>query len=150
LKRAGHPEAAIAATIERLQAQRALDDERFASAFARGRLAYHGLGRGRIRAELRQRGVSREVADKGLKQAMSERSERDTLDAVARRLLGARSRDDPRKRLVKVYAALVRRGFPPTLIRERLFKLRKEARDILDGYQFEAPEPSVDSEGDPD
>ena len=130
--------------------QRALDDERFASAFARSRLAYHGVGRHRIRAALRQRGVSRSVAEKGLEQALRERPEQEVLDAVARRLLGRESRDDPKKRLLKVYAALLRRGFPPSLAREGLFKLRKEARDILDGYQFASDEPSADPEGEPD
>lgn len=104
------------------------------------------MGRNRIRAGLRQRGVSREVAEEGLKQAMGERSEQDVLDAVARRLLGQHSRDDPKKRLLKVFAALVRRGFPPGDVRQRLVMLRKEAGAILDGYQFEASEPEGDVE----
>jgi len=90
------------------------------------------------------------VAEKGLEQALRERPEQEVLDAVARRLLGRESRDDPKKRLLKVYAALLRRGFPPSLAREGLFKLRKEARDILDGYQFASDEPSADPEGEPD
>jgi regulatory protein len=146
LKRAGHAEDAIAETIERLRAQRALDDERFASAFARGRLAYHGVGRHRIRAGLRQRGVAKPALDKGLEEALRERPEQEVLDAVARRLLARPSKDEPGKRLLKVYSALLRRGFPASLVRERLFKLRKEARDILDGYQFEEPETQGDVE----
>jgi hypothetical protein len=65
---------------------------------------------------------------------------------VARRLLGRQTRDDPRKRLLKAYAALVRRGFPPSLVRERLIMLHKEAGHILSGYQFEADEPLGDAE----
>ena len=114
--------------------------------FARSRMAYHGLGRHRIRAALRQRGVTREVADEGLKQALLELPERESLDAAARRLLARKTKDDPKKRLLKAYAALVRRGFPASLVRDRLAVLRKDAGDILDGYQFEEPGPEGDVE----
>ena len=149
MKRAGHPPEAIADAIERLRARRALDDLRFASSFARNRLAHHGVGRNRIRAALRQRGLSHEVVEKGLGEALRERPEQDVLDAVARRLLGRTSRDDPRTRLAKIYAALLRRGFPPALVRERLLALRPETGDILDGYQFASQDPPED-EGDLD
>lgn len=149
LRRARHPQQAISEAIERLRSQGALDDERFASTFARVRLAHHGVGRNRIRAALRQKGVSREAAEQGLREALRERSEGDVLDAVARRLLRQESRDDLRKRLAKVYVALLRRGFPPSLVRERLILLRPETGDILDGYQFAGSEPP-DEGGDPD
>jgi hypothetical protein len=38
---------------------------------------------------------------------------------------------------LKAYATLIRRGFPPTLVRESLSELRKDAGGILDGYQFD-------------
>jgi len=113
------------------------------------RLAHHGVGRNRIRAALRQKGVSREAVEQGLREALRERSERDVLDAVARRLLRHESRDDLGRRLAKVYVALLRRGFPASLVRERLILLRPETGDILDGYQFAGPEPT-DADGDPD
>jgi regulatory protein len=146
LKRAGHAPEAVEAALERLAEKRALDDERFAANYARSRLAHHGLGRRRIQAALRQRGVAREVVEQGLKAALDEQPERDVLDAVARRLLARVTKDDPRKRLVKAYATLLRRGFPPALVRERLNMLRKGAGDILDDYQFEDPGPIGDGE----
>lgn len=106
------------------------------------------MGRNRIRAALRQKGVSREAAEQGLREALRERSEQEVLDAVARRLLRHESRDDLRTRLARVYVALLRRGFPPSLVRERLIQLRPESGDILDGYQVASSEPS-DDEGDP-
>jgi len=146
LKRAGHAKDEIEAALERLTTQRALDDGRFAAAYARSRLVHHGLGARRIRAALRQRGVSREVVEEGIQEAFGEQPEGEVLDAVAKRLLSRKTTDDPRKRLLKIYATLVRRGFPPALVRERLTTLRKGARDILDDYQFEAGAPLGDGE----
>jgi regulatory protein len=136
LKRAGHAQEAIVSALERLASQRALDDARFAANYARSRLAHHGLGGRRIRAALRQRGVARDVAEAGLKEALGDQPEREVLDALARRLWERQARDEPHKRLLKTYATLVRRGFPPALVRERLNMLRKGAGDILDDYQF--------------
>ena len=146
MKRAGHDPVAIDAALERLTTQRALDDGRFAASYARSRLVHHGIGGRRIRAALRQRGIPRDVAEAGLKEALGEKPELEVLDAVARRLLARSTKDAPGKQLLKTYATLVRRGFPPALVRERLNKLRKGSRDILDDYQFEAPEPFGDGD----
>ena len=148
LKRAGHPEQAIAEALERLRRSRALDDGRFAEVFARSRLTHYGQGRNRIRAALRQRGVSRETAEQGLQDALRERPEQATLDAVAARLLRQAKDSDPRKRLARVFAALLRRGFPASLVRERLAVLRPGSRDMLEEYEVAALDPSVESDGD--
>ena len=59
--------------MTRLKAQRALDDGRFAEAFARSRLRHRGLGQRRIASELHHRGVARAVVQKGLGEALSGR-----------------------------------------------------------------------------
>lgn len=53
----GFPADTIAAVLDRLQSERLLDEARFAEAFVSGR-ARRGQGPVRIRAELRERGVT--------------------------------------------------------------------------------------------
>ena len=144
LLRAGHAKDTIAEAIERLSAQRALDDERYAAGFARTRLAYHGVGRNRIRMALRQKGVARETAEKGLAEALAARPESEAIEAAARRLIRQYAREEPRKRLAKIFAALLRRGFPVSMVRERLAVLQPGCRDMLEDYGVAAAEMDSD------
>jgi regulatory protein len=135
LRRAGHGEVEIDEAVARLKAQRAIDDERFAESYARSRLGYRGLGRNRVQAELRQRGVKRAVVEKGLKEALQDVSEAEILDGLARRYWKQREADEPRKRAMKLWAFLLRRGFPADLIRNRMRALWPRWSDALDGLE---------------
>jgi regulatory protein len=131
--------------VRRLRREGYLDDAGFAARFARSRIAGHGLGRHRVRGALRTRGVAREVAEAGLARALAEVSEAEGLDAAARRFWRARVRDEPRTRLRKLWAFLLRRGFPAGLVGERLRALWPRYRDALDG--LEPAEPHEGHEG---
>ncbi|HVQ29614.1 MAG TPA: regulatory protein RecX [Vicinamibacteria bacterium] len=135
LKRAGHGEDEVEAAVTRLKGQRALDDERFAEAFARSRLLHRGLGRRRIESELQRRGVTRAVAQKGLGEALQDVSEGAALEAQARRYWQARTKDEPRARVQKLWAFLLRRGYPSDLVRARLRALWPRWSDALDGLE---------------
>ena len=135
LKRAGHAEDEVEAAVTRLKGQRALDDERFAETFARSRLVHRGLGQNRIASELRQRGVARAVANKGLGEALADVSESEALESQARRYWRARTKDEPRKRVQKLWAFLLRRGYPADLVRTRLRALWPRWSDALDGLE---------------
>lgn len=135
LKRAGHAADEVEAAVARLKGQRALDDERFAEAFARGRLRHRGLGRNRIKHELRERGVGRSVALKGLREALGDVSEGEALETQARRYWHARAKDEPAKRVQKLWAFLLRRGYPADLVRTRLLALWPRWSDALDGLE---------------
>ncbi len=150
LSRAGYSKDAIADALERLSGQRALDDQRYAAGFARTRLAYHGVGRNRIRMALRQKGVDRETIEKGLAEALALRPESEAIEAAARRLIRQYARDAPRKRLAKIFAALLRRGFPVSLVRERLAVLQPGCRDMLEDYGVAAAEMDSDAFHDPE
>jgi regulatory protein len=102
---------------------------------ARTRLRFDGLGRNRIRQDLRTRGVARETAERGLAEALTEVPEEETLDRVAQRYWRNRVSDEPRDRLRKLWAYLVRRGFPSDLVRARLAALWPVWRDALDGLE---------------
>jgi regulatory protein len=135
LRRAGHGEDEVEAAVTRLRGQRALDDERYAEAFARSRLLHRGLGRNRIERELRQRGVARAVVKKSLGEALADISEASALEAQARRYWRARTNDEPRDRVRKLWAFLLRRGYPADLVRKHLRALWPRWSDALDGLE---------------
>ena len=56
-------------------------------------------------------------------------------DALARRYWRQREADEPRKRVQKLWAFLLRRGFPGDLVRTRLGKLWPRWSDALDGLE---------------
>jgi regulatory protein len=125
----------VEAVIERLGADRYLDDAGYAARVARTRLRFDGLGRNRIRQDLRFRGVPKEAAEGGLAEALTEVPEAEALDRVAQRYWRNRVSDEPRVRLRKLWAFLVRRGFPSDLVRARLAELWPRWRDALDGLE---------------
>jgi regulatory protein len=131
LRRAGHAEPELQEAVLRLKRRGALDDERYAESFARSRLAHRGLGRNRVRAALRQRGVDRATAERGLAAALREVSEAEVMEALARRYWRQRSNDLPARRVLKLRAFLLRRGFPPELVRDRLQALWPRHRQAL-------------------
>jgi regulatory protein len=135
LQDAGHAEDEIEATILRLRGERLLDDAGFAARFARSRMAHQGLGSHRVRRALRQKGVAKGVAEEGLAEAKGDVSEAGVLDALARRYWRQRVRDEPEQRLRKLWAFLLRRGFPAGLVGERLNALWPRHRDALDGLE---------------
>ena len=135
LVRRGHDTAHIEAALGRLRAGHLLDDARFAERFARSRLVHHGLGRGRIRQALRQKGVGRAEVDAGIAAALREVGEAEVLDGLARRYWRLHARLAPRRRLPHLWAFLLRRGFGPDLVRERLAALWPRWTDALDGLE---------------
>ncbi len=135
LLRRGHPAGEVEGALRRLRAERYLDDAGFAARFARSRMAVRGQGRLRIRQGLRERGVAPSVAEGGIKEALSEVSERGVLDAMARRYWRQRVGDEPAKRLRRLWLFLVRRGFPAGLVHERLRALWPRWSDALEGLE---------------
>ena len=121
--------------LERLRSQGYVDDRGFAARYARSRLQHHGLGRQRVRQELRRRGVARSTAEAGLTEALGDVPEEQVLDRMARRYWKARQRDAPGKRARGLYMYLIRRGFPAILILERFRVLWPRHRDLLEGVE---------------
>jgi regulatory protein len=135
LRDRGHSADEIDSALERLRGQRYLDDAGFAERFARGRLQGHRVGRHRIRQGLRQRGVDRTVAEEGLRQALQDVPEREALEAAARAYWRTHGRDEPATRVRKLWAFLLRRGFPATLVTDRLRALWPRWSDALEGLE---------------
>jgi len=135
----GHEAEEIEAAIERLRRERYLDDAGFAERFARSRLAHQGHGRALIRQGLRRRGVGRSETEAGLAGALREVDEKSVLDSLARRYWRQHARVEPKQRLPRLWAFLVRRGFAAGLVRDRLSALWPRWSDALDGLEPAEP-----------
>jgi len=131
----GHSEQEVEDALVRLRKERYIDDRDFAERFARSRLAHAGLGRGRIRQGLRQRGIGRADGEAGLAAALLDVDERAALDRLARRYFRLHVRSEPEQRLPRLWAFLLRRGFAPGLVRERLTALWPRWADALAGLE---------------
>ena len=142
LTREGYSKQGIAETLEGLRARGFVNDLALAARFAHSRLAHQGLGRHRIRQALVAKGVTRREVEAGLTAALAEVSESQAIEYLARRFWRQRLRDEPRLRLRKLWAFLLRRGFPAALVGNRLRALWPRYGDALAGLEpLETPEP---------
>ena len=96
-------QAAIRHALERLAALGYLDDAQFAASFARDRIRLRPCGTRRMQSDLLARGVSREDADRGIREAMAEE--------------GATAGVDPSKARRRLFDYLARRGFAAGSVR---------------------------------
>ncbi len=131
----GHEEEEVETAIDRLRRERFVDDSGFAERFARSRMANQGHGRMRIRQDLRRRGVDRRTVEAGIAGALREVDEEAVVDALARRYWREHAAVEPAKRVPRLWAFLVRRGFAPGLVSERLKHLWPKWSDALEGLQ---------------
>ena len=116
----GFPEDVIQGIVERLTRVGILDDRRAALAAARTLVAVRHRGRHRVARELERLGFSKEQAQDATESVLAETDEREVVaKVVASKLRGRRSIPDPAS-YRRLYAALLRRGFPADLIRTAL------------------------------
>jgi SOS response regulatory protein OraA/RecX len=117
LRSRGFPDDLIEETVERLARAGILDDFRAARAAARTMATVRQRGRHRVVRELEQLGFTKEMALDATQSAFADADERAVLDkVVASKLRGRRSIPDPAA-YRRLFAALLRRGFPADLIR---------------------------------
>jgi hypothetical protein len=65
--------------------------------------------------------------------------EREVLDGLARRYWRQHARVEPARRLPRLWAFLLRRGFAPALVNERLSALWPRWKDALEGLEPAEP-----------
>ncbi len=152
LRSKGFPHAPVEWCLRNLEEQGLIDDRAFASAYVRSRIRLGPRGRFRLTQELRQKGVSAEVAERAIDQAFSkeETSERALARAAARRWLDrqgstsiesmastdrSKERERARRRL---HAFLSRRGFGPDVIRDALEEAETGAREAVERREASA------------
>lgn len=106
--------------VQRLIDGRFIDDERFARAFVRSKVAYSGWGRVKIRAAMVQKGIERELIDLALDEEIDEQ----TYYANLADALRSKARTMPEVLDSECRAKLLRfaagRGYEPGLIMEML------------------------------
>jgi regulatory protein len=128
LIRKGEPALAVEEAIERLKAQRLLDDAEFARQFARLKVVGAGASRRRVASELARKGVDRHVVDA----AIDDLAEREGIDLssavhkVAEKKWKSLSRLDGATATRRLYGFLARRGFNPDEIRSAMQALKAD------------------------
>ncbi|MEJ2311916.1 MAG: regulatory protein RecX [Gemmatimonadales bacterium] len=115
LRRKGYPSSLADRVLDRCEELALLDDLSFATGFVRDRIKLRPRGVRRLEAELVGKGVSRDDARQGIRAAFEEEevTERDLLEVTARRRWRSLARLDARTARRRLYAHLVRSGFPP-------------------------------------
>ena len=146
LRSKNFPHALVEWCLRLLEEQGLIDDHAFASAFVRSRIRLRPRGRFRLAQELRQKGVSAEVAEQAIDRAFDneETSERALACAAARGWLARqgptlteslagtdRSRERERTRQ-RLHAFLSRRGFGSDVIRVGIEEAEIGAREAVE------------------
>lgn len=138
LQRAGADESLIAGTLDRLQALGLADDVAFARWWAEQRDRHSPRGRRLVEAELRQRGVPREVieelrgaeiAEPAFPEEQLPESDAERARIALERHLRGRALPDDRRALQRIGLFLVRRGFDPDTVRSTLRAAASGAAD---------------------
>jgi regulatory protein len=120
LRSRGFQDDLIDGVVERLTGAGIVDDRRAAGAAARTLVLVRQRGRHRVGRELERLGFTKEVALDALQSVLADSDEQLVLDAVvAAKLRGRRSIADA-SAYRRLFAALLRRGFPADLIRTAL------------------------------
>jgi regulatory protein len=143
LRSKGFPHAPVEWCLRLLEEQGLIDDRAFAAAFVRSRIRLRPRGRFRLTQELRQKGVSAEVAEAAIDEAFGteETSEKDLACAAAQgwlnrqgstlvESLASTDRSDERERARRrLHAFLSRRGFGVDVVRDTLEESETSARE---------------------
>ena len=141
LRRAGAEEPVIEATLVRLASLGYVDDAGFARWWAEQRDRHSPRGRRLVEAELRQRGVPRDVLEEMRGEELAEpaldhealpASEAERAQVALQRHLRGRPLPDDRKALQRVGMFLVRRGFDPETVRTTLREAAASGDEQLD------------------
>jgi regulatory protein len=144
LRAKGFAHASVEWCLRLLKEQGLIDDHAFASAFVRSRIRLRPRGRFRLTQELRQKGVSAEVAEQAIAEAFSneETSERDLACVAARgwldrqgatliESLAGTDRTERERARRRLHAFLSRRGFGADVIRVGMEEAENGAREAV-------------------
>jgi len=146
LRSKGFPNASVEWCLRLLEEEGLIDDPAFASAFVLSRIRLRPRGRFRLTQELREKGVSAEVAEQAIDQVFGneETSEQDLARAAARgwlarqgstltESLAGTDRSEERERARRrLHAFLSRRGFGADVIRVGMEEAESGAREAVE------------------
>lgn len=108
----GYPEELVQSLVASLREEGYLDDEQFARRHIRDRVENKPRGRRKIVAELRKKGIDRELASRLVESEVTDQEERQLARRYCRKNKGLSKR--------KLASRLESRGFPGSVIKEML------------------------------
>jgi len=111
LARRGHAADAVDAAVEKLRAERALDDARVAETIARTQATVRGRGAHRVRREIEAAGIGRADAQRAVDDAFKDIDADALLEAALSRRLRGRDRIADDREFQRLYRYLVAQGF---------------------------------------
>jgi len=127
LARKGHDPDAVDAAVDRLLAERAIDDTRVAEAIAHTATVVHRRGKLRVKRQIEQAGIAPATARGAIDEVFSAIDDDALLDeALARRLRG-RERIADESEFRRLFRYLVGQGFEPDRIMASLKKRKTSA-----------------------
>ena len=98
--------------IARLKEMGYVNDRAFALNYATSRLALKSIGRARLARELAEKQLSRDVVEETLSTVFEEVAEEDLLERAIEKQMRMHGKPTDEKSLRRLYAYLMRRGFP--------------------------------------
>lgn len=142
LSRRGYDDGLVSATLQRCEELGYVDDRAFSVAWTLDRIRLKPRGVATLRSELREKGVSEEDAEAGIRRAFADEGveERDLLERAARKRWRARRSDDPLTVRRRLSTYLSRRGFPSGDIRDVVNRLVAELESRDAGWIDGGPE----------
>jgi regulatory protein len=117
LKQKGFSEELAAGTVSFLKDKEFIDDRVFAKAWVSSRLK-RPLGLRKIKQELAQKGIAKEIISEALAQANEQYSESQIVSQLAQQRFSKLKAIEPLKARARVYGYLMRRGFSPDIVSE--------------------------------
>jgi regulatory protein len=125
LARKGHERDVVEAAIDRLRAERAVDDERVAERMAHAQASGRLRGKLRVRMEIERAGIDRATARRAVDAVFTGAvDDAALLDAALAKRLRGRDRLTDESEMARVFRYLVGQGFAPDLVLERLKRYR--------------------------
>lgn len=118
LQRRGAPEEIARSVVAELRERGYVDDEAFARWWAEARARGRRLGSLRLRQELLAKGIPRELAQAAVSAAFAEAPEMERALEAGRRRLAALGRADEARAPARMRDYLLRRGYPPGVVRD--------------------------------
>jgi len=120
LARKGHEPQAIDEAVERLRAERALDDNRVAEAIARTETSIRRRGKVRVRMQIERAGIAKEVAKRAVDEVFGAIDDGALLQSsLTKRLRGRDTIEDDRE-FQRIYRYLIAQGFEPDQVMQAL------------------------------
>lgn len=98
-----------------------VDDKLFARLWVQSRMR-RPLGRLRLRAELKEKGIRPEWIEEALVQGLEDYDEKETIRQLVRQKLDKMKGLEDEKKKTRLYGYLVRRGFPQGLVIEAILQ----------------------------